>query len=321
MSIKKIKLWSSLGQRAVLGLELMEIAKEDENIMVLSADVSTSAGLDRFRKKYPEKYVEMGIAEQNMIGVATGLATLKYNVFTTTFAPFQTLRCTEQIKINLSYMKMPVKMIGLASGLSLGNLGFSHCSIEDIGVMRSLPNISIISPADCFELYKVLRALQYYNQPVYLRLTGSSNSPIIYEEDYEFKIGQAKKLTNGNDVLIIANGSIVYNALKASELLKKRGISTTLLNMHTIKPLDKNSILENLDGKKLVITVEEHNVIGGLGSSVAELIVQKKNNCKMLFLGVEDSFSKAGSYDYMLEKNNLTPVLIEKKILESLKQI
>lgn len=321
MSIKKIKLWSSLGQRAVLGLELMEIAKEDENIMVLSADVSTSAGLDRFRKKYPEKYVEIGIAEQNMIGVATGLATLKYNVFTTTFAPFQTLRCTEQIKINLSYMKMPVKMIGLASGLSLGNLGFSHCSIEDIGVMRSLPNISIISPADCFELYKVLRALQYYNQPVYLRLTGSSNSPIIYEEDYEFKIGQAKKLTNGNDVLIIANGSIVYNALKASELLKKRGISTTLLNMHTIKPLDKNSILENLDGKKLVITVEEHNVIGGLGSSVAELIVQKKNNCKMLFLGVEDSFSKAGSYDYMLEKNNLTPVLIEKKILESLKQI
>jgi transketolase len=319
MSIKKIKLWSSLGQRAVLGLELMEIAKEDENIMVLSADVSTSAGLDRFRKKYPEKYVEIGIAEQNMIGVATGLASLKYNVFTTTFAPFQTLRCTEQIKINLSYMKMPVKMIGLASGLSLGNLGFSHCSIEDIGVMRSLPNISIISPADCFELYKVLRALQYYNQPVYLRLTGSSNSPIIYEEDYEFKIGQAKKLTNGNDVLIIANGSIVYNALKASELLKKRGISTTLLNMHTIKPLDKNSILENLDGKKLVITVEEHNVIGGLGSSVAELIVQKKNNCKMLFLGVEDSFSKAGSYDYMLEKNNLTPVLIEKKILESLK--
>jgi transketolase len=321
MSIKKIKLWSSLGQRAVFGLELMEIAKEDQNIMVLSADVSTSAGLDRFRKKYPDQYVELGIAEQNMIGVATGLAALKYNVFTTTFAPFQTLRCAEQIKINLSYMKMPVKMVGLASGLSLGNLGFSHCSIEDIGAMRSLPNISIISPADCFELYKVLRALQNYNLPVYLRLTGSSNSPIIYDKDYEFKIGRANKITNGKDILIIANGSVVYNALKASELLKEKGISTTLLNMHTIKPLDKNSILENLDGKKLVITVEEHNVIGGIGSAVAELIVQYKNNCKMLFLGVEDNFSKAGSYDYMLKNNNLTPDLIEKKILEKLKQI
>ena len=155
---KNIKIWSTIGPRATLGMVALELAKKIDNLMVLTSDVSTSAGLDRFRKTYPKKYLDVGIAEQNMIGVAAGLASENFNVITTTFAPFQTMRCCEQIKVNLGYMKHKVCMVGLASGLVLGNLGFTHCSIEDVGTLRSIPNITIIAPSDPFELFKALKA-------------------------------------------------------------------------------------------------------------------------------------------------------------------
>ena len=176
---RNIKMWSTIGSRATFGMGALDLAKKIDNLMVLTGDVSTSAGLDRFRKTYPEKYLDLGIAEQNMVGVAAGLASEGYNVITTTFAPFQTARCCEQIKVNAGYMKQKLCMVGLASGLALGNLGFTHCCIEDIGILRSIPNIQIVSPADSFETIKALNAAVNSKKSTYIRLTGSANNPII----------------------------------------------------------------------------------------------------------------------------------------------
>ena len=188
---KNIKIWSTIGSRATLGIAALDLAKELDNLMVLTCDVSTSAGLDRFRKTCPEKYLDLGIAEQNMIGVAAGLASEGFNVITTTFAPFQTMRCCEQIKVNIGYMKQKICMVGIASGLSLGTLGYTHCCIEDVGILRSIPGITIISPADSLETVKALEAAVNSENSCYLRLTGASNNPIVYSKDYEFKIGKS----------------------------------------------------------------------------------------------------------------------------------
>ena len=219
---RNIKIWSTIGSRATLGIAALDLAKEIDNLMVLTCDVSTSAGLDRFRKTCPEKYLDLGIAEQNMIGVAAGLASENFNVITTTFAPFQTMRCCEQIKVNVGYMKQKICMVGIASGLALGTLGYTHCCIEDVGVLRSIPGMNIISPADSLETVKALEAAVKSEKSFYLRLTGSSNNPIVYNKDYEFKIGKSITLKEGKDVVIFSTGAMVYMSLEASKLLEKK---------------------------------------------------------------------------------------------------
>jgi transketolase len=306
---RNIKMWSTIGPRATVGIVAYELAKKIENLMVLTCDVSTSAGLDRYRKSYPDKYLDLGIAEQNMIGVAAGLASENYNVITTTFAPFQTMRCCEQIKVNLGYMKQKVTMVGIASGLVLGTLGYTHCCIEDIGVLRSIPNLTIISPADSLETVKALEELMNYDHSAYLRITGSSNNPIVYKKDYDFKIGKSISIKEGKDITIFCTGSMVYQILEASKLLEKENISAKVVNIHTIKPIDKEAILDSCKSK-LVVTVEEHNIIGGLGSAVSEIISTVKNSPKQLFLGIKDTYSKGGNYNYLKVKFRLTPEMI-----------
>ena len=203
--------------RATFGLIAIELAKKYPDLIITTSDVSTSAGLDRFKNKFPDQYIDVGIAEQNLIGVSTGLSSEGFKVISTTFAPFQTLRCCEQIKVNLGYMKSKVLMVGLASGLILGNLGFSHCSIEEIGVLRSIPNLKIVTPADALELKKVLEYfLNYGDQSMYLRLTGGSNIEQIYSEDYDFTIGKAITLRQGKDICFFSCGAILKNVIKAS---------------------------------------------------------------------------------------------------------
>ncbi len=310
---KNIKIWSTIGSRATIGIAALDLAKEIENLMVLTCDVSTSAGLDRFRKTFPEKYLDLGIAEQNMIGVAAGLASEDFNVITTTFAPFQTMRCCEQIKVNLGYMGQKICMVGIASGLSLGTLGFTHCCIEDIGVLRSIPGITIISPADSLETVKALRAAVKSEKPSYLRLTGSSNNPIVYNKDYEFKIGKSIILKEGKDVTIFCNGSMVYQCIEAAKILETKNISCKVVNMHTIKPIDKLAI-EEACSSKLIVSVEEHNVVGGLGSAIAEHKSSLKKSPKQLFLGVKDTYTKGGNYKFLQEKHRL----ISDKIVEDI---
>ena len=253
---RNIKMWSTIGSRATFGLAAFELAKEIDNLMVLTCDVSTSAGLDRYRKTYPDKYLDLGIAEQNMIGVAAGLASENFNVITTTFAPFQSIRCCEQIKVNLGYMKQRVCMVGIASGLALGTLGFTHCCIEDVGILRTIPGITIISPADSLETVKAIEAaVKSKDTSYYIRLTGSSNNPIVYSKDYDFKIGQSITLKEGNDIVIFCAGAMVSAAIRASEELNKKNISCKIINMHTIKPIDSGAIKKSLNAK-LFVTLE-----------------------------------------------------------------
>jgi transketolase len=311
---RNIKIWSTIGARATLGIAALELAKEIDNLMILTCDVSTSAGLDRFRKTYPEKYLDLGIAEQNMIGVAAGLASENFNVVTTTFAPFQTMRCCEQIKVNLGYMEQKICMVGIASGLALGTLGYTHCCIEDVGILRSIPGITIISPADSLETAKALEAAIKSESPSYLRLTGTSNNPIIYNKDYEYKIGKSITLREGKDITIFCAGAMVYQSLEAAKILESKKIYSKVVNMHTIKPIDKIAI-EEACNSKLIVSIEEHNVIGGLGSAIAEYKSSLNKTPKQLFLGIKDTYSKGGNYKFLQEKHRLTADKIVEDIL------
>jgi transketolase len=306
----QIRMYAKMGSRASFGLACVDLAKEIDNLMVLTADVSTSAGLERYRKSFSDKFLDVGISEQNMIGIATGLSSEGYEVITTTFAPFQTMRCCEQIRVNLGYMNQKVIMVGLASGVVLGELGFTHCAFEDIGVLRSIPNITIISPADPFETIKATKAAIAHNNSVYIRLTGGANAGMVYDKDYDFEIGKAIKLKDGNNLSILASGTMVKKALDVATKL-----DANVYNFHTIKPIDEKAIIE-ASKTKYIVTIEEHNVIGGLGSSVAEVISKHKLNVKHLSLGIADSYTKASSYEDLLDEYGLNV----DKIIQSIKE-
>jgi|TARA_X000001036_G_scaffold296722_1_gene275831 transketolase len=317
---RNIKMWSTIGSRATFGLAAFDLAKSVDNLMVLTCDVSTSAGLDRYRKTYPEKYLDLGIAEQNMIGVAAGLASEGYKVVTTTFAPFQTMRCCEQIKVNLGYMKQNVCTVGIASGLALGALGYTHCCIEDLSIMRSIPEIVVISPADSVETIKALEAAIRLEKPSYIRLTGTSNNSIIYNKDYDFNIGKSIILKEGTEIVIFSTGAILKECMDAAAVLEQKKVSARVVNMHTIKPIDKEEIL-NACKSKLIVSVEEHNIIGGLGSAIAEYKSTINNSPPQLFLGINDYYSKGGTYNYLKNKHRLTSEKIVEDILIKLRTL
>ena len=316
MKINKasMKMWSRIGPRAAFGLAGLELGKNIDNLVILTSDTSTSAGLDRFKNSFPEKFLDTGIAEQNMIGIAAGLSSEGFTIITSTFSPFQTMRCCEQVRMNLGYMGHKVCMVGLASGLVLGTLGYSHCCIEDVSIMRSIPGITVISPADSGETVKATLAAVHHNESVYIRLTGGANNPIVYTDDYEYEIGKGDILREGNDITIIAVGAMVYKSLIAAELLDEKGISTKVINMHTIKPLDKNIITNVSETTKLIVTVEEHSIIGGLGSAVSQHLVTLNKSPRLEIIGLPDEYGNAGSYKDLLEHSGLTGDLIAKRI-------
>ena len=300
-------MWSRIGSRASYGIAALELGKQYDDLMILTADTSTSAGLDRFKKMYPEKYLDVGIAEQNMIGIAAGLASEGQQVFTSTFSPFQTIRCCEQIRVNLGYMNHKVCMVGLASGLVLGMLGYTHCCIEDVSIMRSIPGITVVSPADCGATVKAVLAAVHHQQSVYIRLTGGAPNPAVYNDDFDFTIGKANILREGNDIAIIACGTMVYNALEAADLLKNDEIEASVVDMHTIKPIDIETIEKVSKSSRLIVTIEEHSVIGGLGSAVSEYLCTLSNKPPLLSIGIPDKYGSGGNYKYLLEKRQLLP--------------
>lgn len=318
---KNAKRWAALGERPVFGMTLLELAKEDESIIAVTADTVNSAGLDRMKNTLPNQIVNVGIAEQNMMGIASGLASEGYKVVTATFAPFQAMRCLEQIRVNQGYMKQKVVMTGLASGVAYGELGYTHCCIEDISLLRSIPNIAVVSPADCMETAKALEAALEYHQSVYIRLMDKTGVPIVYNKDYLFKIGQAVKVygeeePNGVSAAVIANGTMVYPAIEAAKSLEQEHkIKVSVYDMHTVKPLDI-SLLDEL-GKNVtnIITVEEHNIIGGLGSAVAEYYSDKKIRPLVYKMGIEDEYCHGASHETILDRYELTQNGIIKKIL------
>ncbi len=284
--------------------------------MMVTGDLGDSSGLARFKNMFPDRFINVGIAEQNMIGVAAGLAKEGYNVFATSFGPFITLRSGEQVRMNLGYMELNVKAVAIGSGLSMAFLGNSHYGLEDAAVMRSIPNLTVVSPADCAEIVKVVHAAAEFDGPMYIRLTGAVGNPPVYTEEYDFEIGKSITLRKGSDITIFATGSMVYESLEAAKILDNLGISATVINTHTLKPFDYSAIDIAISSSKIIVTVEEHSIIGGLGSIVAEYKAKFTNSPAQLILGLPDKFGKTAEYRYLLDKYRLVGEKIAVDIME-----
>jgi transketolase len=309
-----IKNWARMGQRAVYGQTLLDLAEEHPSLIAMSADLGNSSGLDRFKRKYPSRFINVGIAEQNLVGVASGIANEGFNVFASSFAPFITMRAAEQVRMNLGYMQQNVKIVGIGSGLGMGFLGNSHFGLEDIAIIRAIPNIAIITPSDTTEVVKALRALAVYHGPAYLRLTGVPGAAIVNDQDYDFEIGKSIQIGSGDDICLVASGSMVVPAIQVSNLLRQKDLSVAVLNMHTIKPLDELALQKVFKVNKLVVSIEEHSIIGGLGSAIAEFKSVQLNAPPHLRIALKDEFGPTGSYEYLLNYHELSPDEISLKI-------
>ena len=312
-----IRTWSMLGSCGAFGMAALDLPDIDDKTVIVTADLCSFSGLERFRTRFPDRLYNVGIAEQNMIGVAAGLTKEGFNVFATTYATFASTRSCDPVRVHMGYMGFGIKLVGLTAGLSVGILGATHMSIEDVAIMRAIPNMTVLSPADCTETVKATLAAARHDGPVYLRLTGGMNNPVVYKEDYDFQIGKAISLRQGDDITIIATGTMVYQALEAAKILEAKGLSAAVIDMHTIKPLDTGLLDKAFTSSKLIVTVEEHSVIGGLGGAVAEYKSTKQNAPVQLTIGIEDFFPHAGDYAHLLEKCGLTSVQIARKIAEN----
>lgn len=313
---KEAKQWSRMGPRAMFGQFMLNIAEKNEELIVLSAGLRRSSGLERFKSKYPKKYMDIGISEQNLIGVAAGLAKEGHKVFVTSFAPFLSMRASEQIRMNLGYMKHPVNVVALGSGLSMSYLGNSHFGLEDIAIMRSIPNLNISSPADCSEMGKMLDDYAFNSHgPSYIRLTGIPGYPAVYENNYDYKFGEPVTLKSGKDLLILSTGSMVAQSLITINILSENGINAELINIHTLKPFSTN-IVNKLKLFNHVVTIEEHSIIGGLNSIIAEKIASNYLKTHLLSVALPDAFGPTGTYSYLLDYHGLTGKKIAQKILK-----
>ena len=320
INARNVRQWARLGPRGFFGQAILSVAEKHNDLIVMSADLGSSSGLERFRISYPEKFLNTGIAEQNLIGVAAGLAKEGHNVFATSFSPFIAMRASDQVRMNMGYMNLNIKAVAIGSGIGMGFLGNSHFGIEDAAVIRSIPNVTVVAPADCAEVLQTVRAAATFKGPMYIRLTGITNCPIVYSEEYDFEIGKAITLRDGGTITIIATGSMVAEALKTADLLQELGITASVVNMHTIKPLDGNAVDQAVETSNAIFTLEEHSIIGGLGSAVAEYLAPKKNKVPQMLLGLPDAYIKTGSYDYMLKDQGLTAETISEKIMKFLQE-
>lgn len=274
------------------GAALVKLGEKYDNLIVMDADLAAATKTGMFKKAFPDKFYDAGIAESNMIGIAAGLAATGHIVFASSFAMFAAGRAFEQVRNSIGYTHLNVKIGATHAGISVGEDGASHQCCEDIALMRTIPSMVILNPADDVEAEKAVFAAAEYEGPVYLRF-GRLAVPRIFDEDYDFQIGKGVELTEGNDVAIIATGLMVNEALMAAEELKKEGINTRVINMATIKPLDKDIVIKAAKETGAIVTAEEHNVIGGLGGAVSEVICENYP-VPVVKLGVEDTFGRSG---------------------------
>jgi transketolase len=304
--------------REACGKELTKIAPDYPNIVVLDADIAGGTGMHHFRKAFPDRFIQCGIAEQNMMAMAGGLAATGLIPIVTTFAVFM-LRSIEQARLSIAYADMNVKIVASHPGLDVGPDGGSAQCLEDIACYRSIPNMVVLSPCDPLEIEQATKAILDYEGPVYMR-TGRSDAKRILGEDYQFQIGKAKILEDGTDVTIMGCGVTTGRALEAAKLLEMDGISVRVVNISTIKPIDSDMVIKCADETKGIITVEDHNIFGGLGSAVAEVLVQH-TPVPMEFVGVQDSFGESGEPDELAEKYGIDHKAIIKSVHQLLERI
>lgn len=290
--------------REAYGEAILELGKENPDIYVVDADIGKSCKTVPFSEQLPGQHVNVGIAEQNACGVAAGLATCGKIPFVTTYAVFGSMRMSEQIRQEVCYPKLNVKIACSHGGFTPANDGASHQGVEDMGVLRSIPGMTVLMPADYYSAKKLVKAAASYKGAVYLRFTRDP-IPYIYDENAEFEIGKAVKLKDGKDVAIIANGDIMSVALKAAEELEKKGYSVKLIDMHTIKPLDVNAVNEIIDDIGKIITIEDHNILNGLGSAVCEVVAERGRGI-VKRIGIRDQFGESAPYEYLLAQNGIT---------------
>lgn len=289
--------------REAYGVTLAELGKTNDKIVALDADLSKSTKSADFQKEFPDRFFNAGIAEQNMIGMAAGMASMGLIPFASTFAMFATGRAFEQVRNSVAYPKANVKIVGSHSGLTVGEDGATHQALEDIALMRSIPNMVVIVPSDATETAAAIKAAAEYYGPVYIR-TGRMAVEDLHPDGIDFKIGKGETLNDGNDVAIIATGIGVKIALEAADELKKENIHARVINISTIKPLDEELILKAAKECKKIVTVEEHNIIGGLGSAVSE-VVSENHPVSVRRVGVNDSFGQSGKPNDLLENYGL----------------
>lgn len=292
-----------IATRDAYGEALRELGGINKDIVVLDADLSGSTKTGIFKKAYPDRFINVGIAEQNLVATAAGLATSGKIPFASTFAVFASGRAFEIIRNSVCYPKLNVKIAATHAGLSVGEDGATHQALEDLSIMRSLPNMVVLNPADAVETKQCIYKAAEYNGPVYIRL-GRSKVPVLFDESYKFEIGKGIELRKGTDVALIATGIMVQKALTAAEELEKEGISARVINISTIKPIDKDIIIKAANETKGIVTIEEHSIIGGLGSAVAEVLVENKPTY-LERIGTMDTFGESGDGNLLLEKYGL----------------
>ena len=299
-----MNLEKKIATRDGFGEEIVALGRENRNILVVDADIGKSCKTGAFRKELPEQYLNVGIAEQNCAGVAAGLATCGKIPFIVTYAAFGSMRMVEMIRQEICYPHLNVKIACSHGGVTPANDGASHQAIEDMGILRTIPNMTVIMPADYYSAKKLVRAAAEFDGPVYLRFTRDA-VPVIYDEDAQFTIGKANKLREGKDVAIIANGDTVRLAIQAAALLEAEGIQARVLDMHTIKPLDEEAVMDCIENIGRIITVEDHNILNGLGSAVCELAAEAGKG-KVRRLGIQDQFGMSAPYERLLAMNGVT---------------
>lgn len=301
--------------REAYGTALAKLGSTCKNIVVLDADLSISTKTSNFKERYPERFFNVGCAEQNLIGVAAGLAIAGKVAFASTFAIFSN-RAWEQIRNVVAHDNLNVKIAATHSGLTASKDGASHQSLEDIALMRVIPNMSIIVPADSIETEKVILSEVNRRGPAYIRL-NREKTPVIYNNDYRFRFGKAVRLTDGDDLTIIATGTMVPEVIYASKMLREENINARVLNIHTIKPIDKEAIIESAQKTNAIITVEEHSIYGGLGSAVCEVLAESYP-VPIKIIGINDKFGESGEYKQLLKRYGLTAFDIVKSAKELL---
>ncbi len=306
-----------IATRHAYGHALAELGKK-EAIVAIDADVSTCTMSCDFGKEYPGRFVNVGIAEANMVGIAAGMTTLGYIPFVHSFAMFSAGRCFEQIRNSLAYPGLNVKVVGTHAGLSVGEDGATHQCLEDIGIMRTIPGMTVVHPCDGNETYEAVKAITEHVGPCYLRLGRAALDVVTGGPGYTFELGKAALMREGSDVTIIAVGMMVQAALKAAETLSQQGIQARVLNMHTIKPLDVDAVIAAAKETGVIVTAEEHNIIGGLGSAVAEAVGE---NCPVpvLRVGSQDTFGQSGNADELMKFYGLTDTHIAETVKKGLK--
>ena len=291
--IKKIATRQSYGEA------LVELGKENKNVVVLDADLSTATKTNMFAKEFPDRFFDMGISEQDMMGTAAGFATCGKIPYASTFAVFAAGRAYDQIRNSICYPNLNVKICATHSGVTVGEDGATHQMLEDIALMRALPNMTVMCTSDDTQTKWAIKEISKIKGPVYLRLSRLA-TPIIYKSSEKFEIGKAIQIGEGTDATIIATGDVVYEAIKAKEELEKMGKNVRILDIHTIKPIDKQAIIKCAKETKKIITIEDHNIIGGLGSSVCE-VLSEEYPTKVVRLGIKDTFGKSGKAEELME--------------------